>query len=331
MKKYSLIKKGVAAVAVSAVTASAVSYILTKKLTEVAIKRKTPKSMEIVKKIVSGSDAYKDIISAQNEAAKKLEESDTKEVRITSFDGTELVGHLKECPDAKRITICFHGWRSSWSLDYGMAAEHFDEAKTTALFVEQRAHGNSGGEHIGFGLLERRDCVEWAKWADENLPKHLPIYLSGISLGATTVLMACADPEMPKRVHGITADCGFTSPYAIWKHITEGNLHIPFKGMPALIANDVCRKAINHNYDEYSTVTAVKETKIPILFIHGTKDQMVPITMTYENYQACTSPKRLLIVPGAEHGTSWLVETEKYKQEIAEFHKMCDNTKPERE
>ncbi len=331
MKKYNVIKTSLAVAAVSLATVTVASYVLTKKLAEIALNRKTPKSVEMVKKIVSGSSALKDIISLQNEAAKKLEASGCKEVRITAFDGIELVGHLQEHPEAERITICFHGWRSSWSLDYGLVSDYFKENKTTALYVEQRGQNNSGGDYMGFGLLERHDCVDWAKWADENLPQGLPIYLSGISMGATTVLMASADPELPKRVHGITADCGFTSPYEIWKHVTEKNLHIPFKGVLALIVKDICKKSINRDYDEYSTVTALKETKIPVLFIHGANDHFVPVRMTYENYQACNSTKRLLIVPSADHGMSWLVESEKYKQKIAEFHEICDKNAPERE
>lgn len=61
----------------------------------------------------------------------------------------------------------------------------------------------------------------------------------------------------------------------------------------------------NNRHSKYSSVCAMKENRIPVLFIHGDDDTFVPVTMTYENYKACTAPKELLIVPGADHAMSY--------------------------
>ena len=71
--------------------------------------------------------------------------------------------------------------------------------------------------------------------------------------------------------------------------------------------------------DAYSCPEALKSCRVPVIFVHGTDDKFVPVEMTYENYKACASPKKLFIVPGAEHGTSYLVDKAGYEEAMLEF------------
>ena len=179
---------------------------------------------------------------------------------------------------------------------------------------------------MGFGLIERYDCLDWIKWANEHGYAELPVYLCGISMGASTVLMA-ASLELPENVHGIIADCGYTSPHDIWKHVAENNLHMSYNGITAAIVNDMCKKKIQVGAKDYSCIDSMRECKVPVLFVHGTDDHFVPIEMTYENYKACTAPKRLLVVPGAEHCMSYWTDKEKYEKELKNFwHDYDENT-----
>ena len=171
-------------------------------------------------------------------------------------------------------------------------------------------------------MLERYDCLEWIKWVNEKTGGELPIYLGGVSMGATTVLMAAGE-DLPKNVKGIIADCGFTSPKEIWKHVAKNNLHIPF-GAYGMAADDICHKKLNVKSDSYSSVDAMSKCKVPVLFIHGTDDNFVPISMTYENYKACASPKKLFIVPGAEHGMSYLKDKTGYENAMKSFWEEND-------
>ena len=141
-------------------------------------------------------------------------------------------------------------------------------------------------------------------------------------MGATTVLMA-SDLELPENVHGIMADCGFTSAHDIWKHVAEENLHLHF-GLYAAAANDLCKKRISIGSQDCSTVDALKQCKVPVLFIHGADDGFVPVRMTHENYAACASEKRLLIVPGADHAMSYCVEQDRYEKAAKDFWKTYD-------
>ena len=144
-------------------------------------------------------------------------------------------------------------------------------------------------------------------------------------MGATTVLMA-AGLCLPPEVCGIVADCGFTSPHAIWKHVVENNLHMSYNGIRGAIASDLCKKRINMGAKDYSTIDAMRVCPVPVLFIHGTDDRFVPIEMTYENYKNCASPKEILVVPGAEHGMSYYLGRDDYEHSILNFWNKYDKT-----
>ena len=143
-------------------------------------------------------------------------------------------------------------------------------------------------------------------------------------MGATTVLMA-SGLELPENVCGVCADCGFTSPNEIWKHVVENNLHLRYDRLRRMIANDICKKRLCGEEADYSTVDALKSCKIPVLFIHGTDDKFVPISMTFENCKACQIPPKLLVVPGAEHGMSYILNKNGYEEITREFFYENDN------
>ena len=308
------------AAALGAATQTASRYMV-----RLALDRETPRLAErnIVK--VSGGMDYKKIEEMTAKAKRRLEESDAETVKTEAHDGICLVGHWCSCPEPKRILIAMHGWRSSWARDFGLIADFWRENGCSVLYAEQRGQGESGGDCMGFGMLERHDCMRWIEWVQENVSKKLPIYLVGISMGATTVLMA-GGMDLPGQVHGIMADCGFTSPQAIWKHVAEKNLHLHY-GLYARAADDLCKKKIQMGSGDCSTVDALAECDVPVLLVHGTEDCFVPVEMTYENYKACKGPKRLLIVPGAEHGMSYCVDPDGYKKATLAFWKDFDQKK----
>ncbi|MBE6552567.1 MAG: alpha/beta hydrolase [Ruminococcaceae bacterium] len=329
MKKSSLklvIGAGIAAASVGAALVYAYKY--TENLMSMAMDRSfKPKSSseESSKKgleKVTGEKTSDLFSPAILEGAERLKALDLPEVQTVSKDGLTLSAHLYLPSSPKRMVIAMHGWRSSWANDFGMISEFWHDNDCIVLYPDERAHGKSEGEYIGFGLLERYDCIAWVNWAVGFLKEHeydIPVYLHGISMGGATVLMAAGE-ELPSEVKGIISDCAFTSPYSIWKHVAENNIGISYSLCKDLL-NSFCKKRISLPMDHYSTLDAMKKCNIPVLFIHGANDRFVPIQMTYENYMACRSDKRLFVVPGAGHITSYSTDTEGYQKAVTEFWK----------
>lgn len=325
MKKIT--KKIITATGIAAGTvavASLSAYVTTKTLIDTALDREIPRIMKNAEKRISGDKSSDEFISLMESASENLAAQPNETVEITAHDGEKLVGHYFPCENPERVIIAFHGWRSSWHRDFGMISDFWHKNNCSVLYVEQRGQNNSGGKHMGFGLTERFDCPDWLNWEIERCGSDIPVYLAGISMGATTVLMSASLP-LPPNVHGIMADCGFTSADAIWEHIAEDNLHIRFS-IRGAIADRMCRRKIQVGSKEYSTVEALKHTRIPVILVHGTDDHFVPVEMTYENYIACASPKELLIVPGADHGMSYFIEPEKYENAVKAFWAKYDKS-----
>jgi fermentation-respiration switch protein FrsA (DUF1100 family) len=321
-KSVRLTLMGVGAAAVGMGITGVAHRAVTKYFVDVALNRQLPKHTAVAEQKLSGGGQEEKYMHILKQAGERLKAQGGETVQICGRDGTALVGHWFAHADAKRIIIAMHGWRSSWYNDFGIAAREWFSNGCSVLFVEQRGQGGSGGEYISFGLLERHDCLAWAQWVNRRCGEELPVYLCGVSMGASTVLMA-AGLELPKNIRGIIADCGYSSPAAIWEHVAKDNLKLPY-GSRRAMARGMSRKKLQIGIDDYSCVEAMRECEVPVLFIHGTDDRFVPIEMTYENYKACAAPKRLFVVPGAGHGMSYLVDTEGYRAAIKRFWEEFD-------
>ena len=302
--------------------AGAVHLATTKYLVNVALDREAPRHTERAGQRITGAQWDQRWMNRRMELGSRLRNKGGQRVQTVGRDHTELVGHWFSVPNPKRVIIAMHGWRSSWCNDFGFVADFWLDNGCCLLLAEQRGQGESGGAHIGFGLLERYDCLSWVNWVNSYFGEDLPVYLCGVSMGASTVLMA-AGLELPNNVHGIIADCGYTSPEAIWRHVAKDNLRLSYFTRRGAV-NGLCRRKLQVGIADYSCVDAMAECEVPVLFIHGTEDRFVPIEMTYENFKACRGPKRLFVVPGAGHGMSYSVDTAGYQKAMKNFWEEFD-------
>lgn len=298
--------------AVGAGTALTVAaYALTDRILRSAVDRDAQLMTEVNRK--DGENPY----ARFDEPGERLRNTPHETVEITAHDGVKLTGHWFEAENPRRIILAAHGWRASWYRDFGYSYPFLKSESCSILYIEQRGQGASGGQYMGFGLLERFDIPDWLNWITERCGSELPVYLAGISMGATTVLMA-SGLDLPSCVRGIIADCGFTSPAAIWRHVARKEMHIPYL-MTGLFSGPVCRRILGVSPSSYSTVDAMKKNRVPVLFVHGQDDSFVPVSMTRENYDACKAPKEIMIVPGAIHGMSYAVAKDRYEEKEKQF------------
>ena len=251
------------------------------------------------------------------DASKRIKDIPMRIVSITNRTGLKLYGHWYPAEKPTCTAILVHGWHGAWHYDFSTIAPLLHDAGCNLLIIEQRCHNHSEGKLISYGVLERFDVEEWVEFTTENL-SDLPLFFYGMSMGATTVLMASALPSC-SVVRGIIADCGFTSPKEIISKTIKSRVGYD---LPATVAavGKYCKFQAKFSYSDYSAIDALKQnTNIPVMFIHGDADTFVPCEMTYRNYLACKAPKELLIVRGAEHGLSCVVEPELYRQKVLAF------------
>jgi fermentation-respiration switch protein FrsA (DUF1100 family) len=63
------------------------------------------------------------------------------------------------------------------------------------------------------------------------------------------------------------------------------------------------KKCFFEDLRRYDILRLVKEAP-PILIIHGSSDELVPLEQAYKLYEAASVPKRIEIVEGADHSFS---------------------------
>ena len=235
---------------------------------------------------------------------------------IQSFDGLTLHGNFYEYTPGAPIELMFHGYRGSAKRDLSGGVARCFALKRSCLIVDQRCAGRSEGTVITFGIREHQDCLNWVDFMVNHFGPDVKIILTGISMGAATVLMAAGKP-LPSNVIGVLADCGYSSPEAIIK-CTIQKLHLP----PNLLYPFVKLAAKlfgGFDLEEYSPIEAMKTCTLPVIFFHGEADNFVPCYMSQENFEACTTRKALCTVPEAGHGLCFPAMQEWYIQKLGEF------------
>ncbi len=256
---------------------------------------------------------YKDVFKKSFEYLDSLQ---SERLYTQSFDGLRLAGSYYNNNNSDTTILLFHGYRSDGRFDFACAVKYYIEMGLNVLVVDQRANGESEGRLITFGIKERRDAVTWSNYINEKYcPKN--IFLSGVSMGATTVMMA-ANLELPQNVRGIIADCGFTAAPDIIKKVA----HQAFKinATPILpVLNLMCKLFGNFSLYETTTIKSLSESDIPIFFIHGKKDGFVPCEMTEQSHKAARAEKHICLVDEADHGISFLVDTDNIQKQISAF------------
>lgn len=234
-----------------------------------------------------------------------------------SEDGLRLHATYFPGKDKKKLVICFHGYTSQGMNDYIGLSDYYLKHGFGMLLVDERAHGKSEGEYIGFGYKDRMDALIWMKWAIEECGKEVQLLLHGTSMGGATVLMA-SSLDIPKQVKGIVSDCAFTSPKEVFGHVLRSMYHLP--AFPMLqIADWINKKRAGYGLNDCNAAEEVKHAKVPILLIHGTADTFVPCYMCDEIYENCASPKKKLLIEGAAHAESYYKETKLYEEALDDF------------
>ena len=248
-----------------------------------------------------------------------LLDREPEEVEIASFDGTRLRGLFLPAENAKCTAILMHGYRSDCFWDFAGIYALLHENGCNLLVPWQRAHGKSGGRMICMGVKEKRDCALWARYIEERLGRELPAVLQGVSMGASTVLMAAGE-KLPENVRGIVADCGFTSPWDEFAYLLRSRAGLP--AHPLLDGVSLlCRIFAGWGFRDCSTEETLRESRLPILLLHGEADHFVPPEFSERSFAASAAEdKTLLTVPDAGHAMCYPVDAARCAQAVLAFY-----------
>ena len=251
--------------------------------------------------------------------ADPLEKYLKDDVELVSKDNLKLRGtyipYLRKTAEAEKTIILIHGYTAT-SESMADLITPFLSHGWNVLLIDQRGHGKSEGQYASFGYHEKGDLDLWVNWVrDRSEKKHQVIGLLGISMGAGTVLEYAG---INKHVNFIIADCPYSDLEELLKYQIREIRNIP--AYPLINALDLMlRIRVDFNIKAVSPLKTVRESEIPIMFIHGSEDRFVPTQMSKDLYAIKKGKKKLLIVEGASHANSYWTNKNLYEKEVWDF------------
>lgn len=233
-----------------------------------------------------------------------------KKINLHSYE-------IKNIKESKIWVIAVHGYTDSASFMVD-SAKRFLSYGYNVLMPDLRAHGKSEGKYIGMGWLDRLDLIAWIDYLIATYG-NIKIILYGISMGAATVMMASGE-NLPSNVRMVIEDCGYTSVWDEFAHELKYLFHMPT--FPTLYnANFITKIRAGYSFKKASAIKQIKKSKLPILFIHGDKDNFVPFYMLDKLYNAANEKKEKLVIKNAGHAEAQWINPEQYWHTVRKFIK----------
>ena len=258
----------------------------------------------------------------EERALKKLEnekwlKENSKELYISNGKINLHSYEVKNVKESKIWVIAVHGYTDSASFMVD-SAKRFLSYGYNVLMPDLRTHGKSEGKYIGMGWLDRLDLIAWIDYLIATYG-NIKIILYGISMGAATVMMASGE-KLPSNVRMVIEDCGYTSVWDEFAHELKYLFHMPT--FPALYnANFITKIRAGYSLKKASAIKQIKKSKLPILFIHGDKDNFVPFYMLDKLYNAANDKKEKLVIKNAGHAEAQWISPEQYWHTVRKFIK----------
>ncbi|EOG1623094.1 TPA: MucBP domain-containing protein [Enterococcus faecium] len=235
-------------------------------------------------------------------------------------------------------TVMIHGgFRGNWNN--GIVTEEYNDfykAGYNLLFVDSRATGNSGGDYVTYGQYESDDVLYWINQEVRERPSQ-KILLYGGSMGAATMMSVLAK-DIPVNVKGIIENCGFAS---IDEQLRFTYSQTVAPALPDAIKNqldiigdqeheDLFMGLLKQYYFDQEMHLDTKAAlptigmsdSLPKLIIHGTADDVVPVSNAQKLYELSGGYKDLLLVEGAGHGKAQEVDHAAYTKHVTDFLKV---------
>lgn len=198
---------------------------------------------------------------------------------------------------SQNCAILLHGIGGR-GQDRFLDAQFYLDRGYNLLFPDLRANGSSRGLWQGMGHYERSDLLCWTEMMVKKLGPDCRLVMDGTSMGAAAALLFAGDGR-ERNLAAVIADCSFSSAeelirYRIKSHYLPSGLFLPFIRLWG-------RLLMGYDLRKASPVALLPRCRVPVFFLHGEEDDVVPCYMVRQLSAACDCPKTVLTIPDARH------------------------------
>ncbi len=229
-----------------------------------------------------------------------------EQVWLVSKKGTRLHSWYVPVEGERPAVVVLHGWGANSSLMLPLA-RHLHQAGFHALFLDARNHGLS--EHDDFTSMPRfaEDLEVAVAWLQDRAEVRT-IGVIGHSVGAAASILSAS------RSDGLSAVVAVSS----FAHPGE-MMHQQMERAPRVLVEVILgfvQRTIGYKFDEFAPRSRIALIKVPVMLVHGDKDDVVPVADMYDLAKADPRAETLL-VPGGGHRD--LAPYEPYVEVITDF------------
>jgi len=246
---------------------------------------------------------------------------DYQEVRIATVRCRHLFGWLLPAPGADRTVVLLHGWGSNAELMLPLAVP-LRHAGLNVLLFDARNHGNSDGD--SFSSLPRfaEDLGSAIAWLRRHHPGRAErIAVLGHSVGAGAALFeASRNPD----ISAVVSIAAFAHPAEVTERYLR-HLHIP--GPITRLVVRYVEWIIGHRFDCIAPINTCPCIACPVLLVHGTNDQTVPVDDARRIAARCDGAAvQLLEIEDAQHDSTEPIE--RHSGDLLRFLDQCWGSMP---
>lgn len=224
-----------------------------------------------------------------------------EDVWLRTEDGVSLHGWYVRTarPAAPQppVLLHFHG-NAGNILDRVEFLDRLTAVGLDILIFDYRGYGKSRGAPSEEGLYRDADAAYGSLVQARGVPAGR-VVVHGQSLGAAVAI----DLAARRPVAGLVVEAGFTSAPDLGRRF--------YRFLP-----DFVFQRLRNRFDALRKIGRVQ---VPTLVIHGTADEIVPLDMGRQLFEAASGLKELYLVEGAGHNDTHWVGGDAYYRKIAEF------------
>lgn len=244
-----------------------------------------------------------------------------QDIRMPSRFGYSLTGTFIPNQQTTDKTLIFlHGFSESRLAGLSYLNIYLN-AGYNLLLVDSRAHGESGGQSVTWGVYEKHDVDQWVDWLRHRFPKGT-IGMHGISMGAATALLHAGLNEANKRVSFYIADSAYSDLESLLADQMSQRLQLPGNIPPQVLlpyANAVTYLRARFTFGAASPLRVVQQVTTPVLYIHGEADRLVPASMSQQLYSMTKGQRQIQLFPRADHVSSIYTDRSRYRTVVQGF------------
>ena len=213
-------------------------------------------------------------------------------------------------PDADpQAPVLFYLHGSRWNLTgHVRRMEQLRRFGFAVFAIDYRGFGKSDGDLPSEQTVYEDARAGWA-WLIRQQPDAKLRFIYGHSLGGAAAIDLAASLAAPAQRDGQPAQARGLIVESTFTSLADVAAALSFSWLPT-------RLILTQKFD---SIEKIKSVDMPVLFVHGTSDRLIPSRFSQALYEAAPDPKKLLLVENGGHNNSMWIGDRQYQAALAEL------------